>query len=775
MKNSELIKNEFYIKVNKKKSLKDEKISKENTSQFEPKFPIKPFDTPKSIYYTETKNNKYESKLFFSPINKEIKQFNMNKSKEKSMKDNYTTPTNKKYKKKIVHIEKNNNKNNMYKSQTQFQLKNKNSFIKSEKIQNKSKNYFSPKNINMKSINNPKKLFIKGKTDLRADKNYWAIKLSKGIKNKYEYSILKNMKFINNNISLDKNINVLMSTPKYSKTIINNNINQSIKSKKSLKKVKNKSIENENNNNDKKMIFIYKSKLLKIFVKLIEDFYKRKLKRIFSLFIYKLKDESYFFDINKINNEYKNINNNFTKKRIYDYNAKINTKDNNGNKFSKHYYPNKDYQSMTMCHMRFKRDEDSLDKNIYIPIKKRIEENINNIDENNYYSNHQSNPRYKIFNNMKIDKNQKIIEGNNNIYKNQNINTQINNYYNTKNTNFYFNKINTFNSLIIEKQRPRHFYPNNKIKQTSAEKINNLSMNNKKNIYSKNIEKKSKNLMCKKILSKENNKNKINADYINEFININEKIYDIKRNYKKYINKLIKNKDKENLINHYATISHNINDNYNNNGNDLSNEFHNYCLEEIDKPINMIYSNNEFDEDEIIDNSEIVNLKQIKTSDKRLFMNFNYIQFNPKNINKNFIYKNSSKIRKNKLLISKINSIFILNNYKNNEINKIFIDKIEKIIDKISCIYKYNFFNSIKGIKFTSIINSIFENHKINILKKYFDIYKINIKNNNKQVIKNELNLNNNEEKENIDKKNDDVKTFELFRINLLKYVFNKK
>ena len=36
--------------------IKDEKISKENTSQFEQKFPIKPFDTPKSIYYTETKN-----------------------------------------------------------------------------------------------------------------------------------------------------------------------------------------------------------------------------------------------------------------------------------------------------------------------------------------------------------------------------------------------------------------------------------------------------------------------------------------------------------------------------------------------------------------------------------------------------------------------------------------------------------------------------------------------------------------------------------------------
>ena len=200
------------------------------------------------------------------------------------------------------------------------------------------------------------------------------------------------MKLINNNISLDKNINALMNTPKYSKTIINNNINQNIKNKQYMKKIKNKSKENENNNNnDKKIIFIYKTKLLTIFVKLIEDFYKRKLKRIFSIFIYKLKDESYFFDINRMNN--KNLNNNLTNNRIYDYNTKINTKDKYC-KFSSYLFHNKDYQSKTICHTGYIRGIENKDKNIYIPIKNRIE-------ENNNYNNHHSNPRYKIFNNMK--------------------------------------------------------------------------------------------------------------------------------------------------------------------------------------------------------------------------------------------------------------------------------------------------------------------------------------------------------------------------------------
>ena len=164
----------------------------------------------------------------------------------------------------------------------------------------------------------------------------------------------------------------------------------------------------------------------------------------------------------------------------------------------------------------------------------------------------------------------------------------------------------------------------------------------------------------------------------------------------------------------------------------------------------MIYSKNEYEENESNDDSEIINLKQIKTSDKRLFMNFNYIQLNPK-----------------------IDSIFILNNYKSKEINKIFIEKIEKIINDISYIYKYNFFKRIKGMKFKSIMSAIFENNKIYILKKYFDKYKIKIKDNNdKMVIEN---INNNEARENKDKKNKSEKKFELFRINLLKYIFHKK
>ena len=299
-------------------------------------------------------------------------------------------------------------------------------------------------------------------------------------------------------------------------------------------------------------------------------------------------------------------------------------------------------------------------------------------------------------------------------------------------------------------------------------------MNSKRNIILNNTEKKSKNLIYKKILSKENIKKKLNANDINELINSNEKIYNIKCNYKKYNNKLIKNKDKESFINYYTAIANNIKDNYNNNnGSDISNDFYNYCLEDIDKPINMIYSKNEYEENESNDDSEIINLKQIKTSDKRLFMNFNYIQINKKIDNKKFIYKNRSKTKKNKLFISKINSIFILNNYKSKEINKIFIEKIEKIINDISYIYKYNFFKRIKGMKFKSIMSAIFENNKIYILKKYFDKYKIKIKDNNdKMVVEN---INNNEARENIDKKNKSEKKFELFRINLLKYIFHKK
>jgi hypothetical protein len=389
---------------------------------------------------------------------------------------------------------------------------------------------------------------------------------------------------------------------------------------------------------------------------------------------------------------------------------------------------------------------------------------------------------------MKIDKNPKKNEENDDRYKNQNINTQINNYYNTKNTNYYFNKINSFNSLVIEKQRPRHYYPINQLKQTSMEKKNNLSVNNNKNVninmntpkknvhnMMNNIENKSKNLIYKKILSKEN-KNKINIDDIKSLVNKTEKIIYKQNSFKKYKNVLVK--DKDYMKNYYTTIAKNIKDNYSNNG-DLSNDFFNYCLEDIDKPMNMIYSKNESEEDENSENMEI------KTSDRRLFMYFNYMNFNQNRRRKKFIYDKKIQTKKNDLFISKTDSIFILNKndnlFERDIIKNNFISIIEMIINNIIIGYKLNFFQGIKEIKSISIICTIFENHKKKIIRQYFDILKDNININNsknnsiKQIEDHSLNESEEKMKENLDEKNKLEKKFELLRINLLKYIFCKK
>jgi hypothetical protein len=327
------------------------------------------------------------------------------------------------------------------------------------------------------------------------------------------------------------------------------------------------------------------------------------------------------------------------------------------------------------------------------------------------------------------------------------------------------------------------------------EKKNNLSVNNNKNVninmntpkknvhnVMNNIENKSKNLIYKKILSKEN-KNKINIDDIKSLVNKTEKIIYKQNSFKKYKNVLVK--DKDYMKNYYTTIAKNIKDNYSNNG-DLSNDFFNYCLEDIDKPMNMIYSKNESEEDENSENMEI------KTSDRRLFMYFNYMNFNQNRRRKKFIYDKKIQTKKNDLFISKTDSIFILNNYGNfferDIIKNNFISIIEIIINDIIFRYKSNFFKRIKELKFKSILYTIFEIHKNKILKKYFDIFKdnINTKNNDNNSIKlmkdnnsDQFNYYMNESIEkangNSEDKNKYEKKFELFRINLLKYIFCKK
>ena len=715
----------------------------------------------------------------------------MNKSKEKSIPENNTPSISKKYKKKIIHIV-NVCKNNMLKNKTQFPSNNDNTLTNVKKNSKINRNYLSPKNIN---ITTSKKSNLKGRTDLRSIKNY-IINYEHNSAIKFSIGKIKNMKLFNENKFINKNTNYLMNSPKYSKTIINNC--QSSKSRKYVKKFKYKSKEIENNNNDKKMIYIYKTKLLKIFVKLMEDFYKKQIKRIFNIFIYKLKDKIYFFNTNKTINKKKKIYKKISENRIYDYKTRINYQDIiNENNLEKYIIPNKDFQSMTMYHMNFNKKEENNNNNkkIYIPIHNRFE-NSNKIREKYFIKNIHSNPKYKIFDNMKIEKNPKKIEQNNGINKNQNINTQINNYYNTKNTNFYFNKINSFNSLVIEKQRPRYYCPKNNIKQKSIEKTNNLSLNGKKkinlntpktnmkNVFT-SIENRSKKLIYRKILSKENKK-KINEDNADSLVNRTEKIFDKKNNYKKYDN--ILTKDEDYLINYYTSIAHNIKESYNNNG-DLSNDFHNYCLEDIDKPMNIIYSKNENEDDENFEKDQVKNLKQIKSGDRRLFMNFNYIKYNENMKEKDLINKNNNNLRNNILFISGINSIFILNksesSLEKHEIKINIFLKIKIIINSIIYKYKSNFFERIKEIKFKSLFDAISEKNKKNILKKYFDVYKKNITikdNDNKGIKSNNLNNFNNfnnksqgKIKENIENKDEYKKKFESFRINLLKYIFCRK
>ena len=794
MKYSENIKKEFYIKVNKKKPIKQEKEI-ENELLIKTPFQTKTYNS-NSIYFAESKNNKSDIKKFHSPINKEIKLFKSNKSIYKSKKELYSTPMSKKYKKKIIYIE-NAEKLNKSKNQTEFPLNNY--LIKSEKNLKKIINYFNSKDLNVHSFNKQKKVNSKGKTDLRPPKNYLinydqnsAIKLSRGkLKNNFYYPNIKNMKLYSNDRFMNKNMDFLKSTPKYSRTIINNS--QSSKKKKYIKKPKYKSKEKANNDNDKKMIYIYKTKLITIFVKLMEEFFKKQIKRIFNIFLYKLKDDSYFLNLNKIYNKNKIINNNISKNKIYDYNTKINNKDIKLDNYPKYLYPNKNIPSMTMYHMGFNKIIENNNKKIYLPKNKGYEENFQNNEK--YYDNNHPNPKYKIFNNMKIEKNPQKIKEYNKIYKNQNINTQINNYYNTKNTNYYFNKINSFNSLIIEKQRPRYYFPKNNIKKTSPEKINNLSQNDKKVLNANfntpkkdgnkillSIENKSKNLIYKKITSKDNKK-KNEEGNIESLVNKTEKIFNKKNIHEHYDNIFSKDRNREYLINYYSTISHYNKDNNNNknNNDDISNEFNNYCLEDIDKPLNMFYSKNELEEDDNNEKEEIKNIEKIITDDRKVFLNFNYIKFNQKRKVKDFIYKNKKKLKKNKLFISMDISFFILNkNEKSNyeQINNIIKTKIAYIINNKIYEYKYLFFKLIKEIKFKSLLSKIITNRKNDFLKKYFYIYKLNIKEKDNNYRKISDNTNNCEKEKIIngkDDKNKFEKKLKSFKINLLKYIFGKK
>ena len=530
---------------------------------------------------------------------------------------------------------------------------------------------------------------------------------------------------------------------------------------------------------------------------------------------------------NRVNYYY--IKKNSFKNHLFENNIYNVNKNSNFN-INKSLSINKNLSSITMYNNNAIKNKSSIrnqnyyEKKLYIKNNTNIDniDNIENIENElskkrsaknlyikakNRNNNYNFLPRQKdsIFNELKINKSSKNFETNNsNIYQNQNINTQINNFYNTNNSNFYINKINSFSSVMtIDKQKPKIFISKNN--QKNIESPKNLDMNeqniNIKCAIFKN-KKKYNNVIYKKILSNEkNDENKIpKNDKVNVFMKRMERVYNKNKVNKNYVNNInqtysVKRLSNNNDLskNQFSTIGNYLNDNNDNNYNnspEISNDLNNYNLEDIDKPMNMIHmknnmyidndqdNENEYEEENSLNEDiDIKNLIQMITNDKRLYLNFNYVQINK--------YKTDTyKLKKNFLFMYKINNLFIPGIKKNNiqednidlsnvsikknnsyndtpeKINKNLnkyikrrklksgLLKLDNIINNKIYEYKSIFFDFLKKINFIYIIDNIIQKHVINLLKEYFDIFKNNLKKekynkiNNKNIILDKKNIN---------------------------------
>lgn len=593
----------------------------------------------------------------------------------------------------------------------------------------------------------------------------------------------------------------------------------------------------EKEKSEKKLINIYKTKLINIFVSLMKNICNKYKKKAFSELINKLKNNIhnniqnkkfkknrnnyYYIKKNKINNNYLQDNNS-------------NDDNNLAKNFTKILFNNKNLPSITMyrkvtnsqnSQLRENNDKRNIYKNstmtnvdlskssstnIYIPVKKR----------NRY--NYPSKQKESIFDELKINKSYKFIENNPEFYQNRNINinSQINHFYNTNNNNFYINRINSFNSIIsLEKQRPHPFISKN----YPSESSNDISFSNKiekeeegkKTIKCSIFKNKSKfqNIFYKKILPNEKlqKSEKKRNEKVNVFMKRLERLCNkdkINNNQNQTYSKrrIIMDGTKSNYNYYYSNFNHTLE---NNEVNELSNDVNNYCLEDIDKPTNMMYSktniiniDNDNDEENFYNEEiseepdvEIKNLLQIITNDKRLFLNFNYITLN-NNSNNN---TKRNIIKNNILFISEMNSLCFLCERKNNnpindnndcendidnysfkeDANTLSINlnkfsrkrklksgllKLENITNNKIYEYKSIFIGLLKKLKFIFIVNKITENRSIDILKKYFDRFKNNTQLEMNNDIFNEINNKKYLDKQNINHIIDDNKNTDIMK-----------
>ena len=895
MENSEkiLVNGGYYIKVNKKKNSTNNHLN--TLSNDSPRW--------KEIFQINNSNDKnlknkinnshYQNGLekfislnfHSSPSLKEFKyrkiHINNRYNNNEINSNNKTLYTINKKRKKLIDNE-NGKDFNLYKSETQYSLINKqksNTFFKNSNKSTRSlnticnsdteilSNYDPNYEINLKNeirnniFDNKKEYeynnaFIKTKSVGKPEE-----KCGNKAFNNLEYNFYKPLnKKINNNTNFDNNINkkiffinnsksydnylsenkflfTMYHKPNYKKEIfskLNKEYNDKIKKENiNNNNINYDNINNNNNNNnniynfnkqknniifqndDKKLLSIYKEKLITIFVKLINNFYNKYTKKLFAEFIYNLTNFCY----NKYNNrKYKKIemknekkSNQIRKRRMHYYikktnlklNNNINNNDNNINddnlkkSFSKPLITstnstNNEYSFKIKYKKIIKNKNSKIENNnfkdiylknynltnvnsvrnsynnIYIPVKNRNKKNYNYL----------SGQKGSIFDELKIKKNINTHENIPSFYKNKNssINTEITRFYNTNrtiNNITYINRINSYNSIVtLAKKGPKIInLKNNQLENSNELSDNNKTEKSKINLKYSLAKNKSK-IFYKKILPKGKSKDENNKyEKDNIFIKRVEKLKN--KNKSKDINhtytKNISNNDNNLYKNYYSYSKSNLmNDNnkennYNSNNNDISNEINNYCLEDIDKPTNIIYiKNNIFNNDINNDNKEdslnneqksidfeIKNIIQIITNDKRLFLNFNYIQINQYNKN---------KIKNNFFYISNVNSIDILGNNKkleeniynlNNEIS--FNDSPEKINIKLNKFaekrkrksaflklynilnnkiyeYKCKFFEFLKKIKFKFIIIQIINNCFYDKIKKYFYIFKKNIK-----------------------------------------------
>lgn len=557
----------------------------------------------------------------------------------------------------------------------------------------------------------------------------------------------------------------------------------------------------EKEKSEKKLITIYRTKLITIFVSLMNNIYNKYKKKAFSEIINKLKSNEY--NNNAYNKKFKKNRNNYyyIKKNKVSNNLQDNSNDDNNSmtNYTKILFNNKNLPPITMYrkvtnnnqHSQLRENKDvrsiyknstmtnvdlskSSSTNLYIPVKKR-----NRLK-------YPSKQKESIFDELKINKSYKFIENNPELYHNRNINinSQINHFYNTNNNNFYINRINSFNSIIsLEKQRPHPFISKN----FQSESSNDMSFHNKnekeeeskKTIKCSIFKNKSKfqNIFYKKILPNEKlqKSEKKRDDKVNVFMKRLERLCNKSKSKSKNKNnqnqtyskrRIIKDNSQSKYNYYYSNYNHTLE---NNEVNELSNDVNNYCLEDIDKPTNIMYSktniinldndDENFYNEEISEESEVEtkNFMQIITNDKRLFLNFNYISLNNNNSNNS----KRRKIENNNLSISEIDSFCFIYQRKNNNIiidnnncendieNYSFKEdsntlrknlndfsrkrklkscllKLENIINNKIYEYKSIFFGLLKQLKFVFIINKITENRSIDILKKYFDRFKNN-------------------------------------------------